>query len=330
MIFAHIAGLSNDLINKIINKYKNKYIFKNIEDYTKIIINDKNMKSLIQRYEYYYEKSKTINITKLQSKQFLKKSKDIEQKMNIYWKNKMNYYILELINKSDPKKKIILFGYCNFFKNIRIFIKIQAKILIFANINSIDYVKEIIRNNLKNYSEDIINGNYNLDLLNLQYLIKKREILINIYIKKAYDLKTYDNIINLLTTSIQTFDNPSILYFSSIIEYNKKINLKKLIAYSYDWISLVSAFNNKNIIKGFINDDESNPFIQELEPKLIQLLSNNMYLYVITDTALFTPIFTKNYIYKYSINKPVTIYKKILIKNVLLKLKEKKIKLIYK
>ena len=38
----------------------------------------------------------------MQSKLFIKKSKDIERKMNFYWKNKINYYILNLINSTNP------------------------------------------------------------------------------------------------------------------------------------------------------------------------------------------------------------------------------------
>lgn len=329
MIFAHIAGLPENLKNELIKKYKSSnYIFQDLENFTELILNDKNMKIMIQRYEYYCDKSKIQQITKLQAKQFITKSKDIERKMNIYWKNKMNYYILELIKQTNLKKKIILFGYCHFFKNIRIFINIQTNIKIFVNLNSQEYIKDIIRNNLKNHSEDIINGNFNLELLNPSFLTKKREITCSFYLKNSYDLKTFETIEQLLQMSLETYDIPSILFYASKINYESKINLKKIIAYSYDWISLIAAFNEKKIIKGFQNDDESKPFIQELEENLFDKLQNSMYLYVISNTALFTPIFTKNYIYKYETNNPVQIYKKLLIVNVYTKLKEKKIKLI--
>ena len=327
MIFCHISGLQNFIKKELITKFPN-YIFKDLEDYTQIIINDKNMQALIQRYEYYLEKSKSSNVTKLQSKQFIKKSKDIERQMNNYWKTKINYYIIDLINKSDPKKKIILLGNCNFFKNIRIFINIQTNLKIFIDDNSNDNIKDIIKNNLDQYRNDIINGNYNLEQLNYNYLIKKREILKLIYIKNGYSLKTYDNLIKLLLINNNIIDNPNILYYASDIDYNKKINLSKIIAYSDDWISLVSSIKTKQIIKGFENDDHSKPFIQELEPNLLSKLKCKTFLYVINNTSLFVPIFTKNYIYKYETNKSVQIYKKLQIDNIYNILKEKKIKLI--
>jgi hypothetical protein len=330
MIFAHIAGLSDNLKIKLVETFVNSdYIFQDLEIFTEKIIKDKNMKALIQRYEYYFEKSKNINNNKIQCKEFIKKSKDIERKMNFYWKNKINYYILNLINSTNPNKKIVLIGYCNFFKNIRIFINIQTNIKIFINLNTnSNFIKDIITSNLDNYREDIINGTFNLDLLNPSFLIKKREITTNIYSKNGYDLKTLDQIIKLLSISLQVYDTPSVLYFASKTNYNNKINLKKIIAYSDDWIAIVSGFNDKSLIKGYQNDDENKPFVQEITSGSLQKLNDSIYLYVINNTTLFTPILTKNYIYKYETNKPVQIFEKITINNVFSKLKEKKIKLI--
>ena len=65
MIFAHIAGLPDILKNKLIETYsKTNYIFQDLEVFTEKIIQDKNMKALIQRYEYYCEKSKNPDYEK--------------------------------------------------------------------------------------------------------------------------------------------------------------------------------------------------------------------------------------------------------------------------
>jgi len=333
MIFAHIAGLNTESKKNITNTFKNSnIIFKDLEDYTDKILNDKNMKALIQRYEYYFEKSKSQGVTKIQAKEFLNKAKVLERKINFYWKNKMNFYILDLINEVKPSQKIILIGYSNFFKNNRIFVNIQTNLKFFVQINPVEHVKEVIKFNLETYSNDIINGSFNLDFLNYQFLIKKREIISSLYLKNGYQVKTIDNIIRDLQLNNQNIDNiiPNVLYFSSKTNYTNKINLKKIIAYSYDWISIVSAFNNKNLIKGFQNDIESKPFIQEITKNTINKLQDSIYLYVINDVSSFIPIFSKNYIYKFRSNKPVTIYKQITIDNVYSKLKEMKIKLILK
>ncbi len=330
MIFAHIAGLSEPLKNKLIDSFADShYIFKDLDLLSSKITNDKNMKLFIQKYEYYCDKSKSQGVTKLQAKQFVTKSKEIERKMSIYWKNKMNYYILDIINSTPPNKKIVLIGYCNFFKNVRIFINIQTNTKIFYSIASDpDFIKDIVRTNLDMYREDIINGQFNLDLINPTILSKKREITANLYIKNGYMLKPFDSILKLLNLSLQNYSVPQVLYFASKTEYNKKIPLDKIIAYSDDWIAIIAGFKTKGLVKGYESDNPDKPFVQEVEAGALSLLTQPIYLYAITNTLLFTPIITKNYIYKYETNKTVQIHEKILIQNPKQKLGQIGIKLI--
>jgi hypothetical protein len=324
MIFAHIAGLSEHLKNNLIKTFtSSNYIFEDLDKLTDKIMQDKNMVLLIQKYEYYCEKSKSLGISKLQAKQFIVKSKDIERKMTVYWKNKINYYIIETVNSTPPSKKIILLGYCNFFKNIRIFINIQTNIKFFYSINNDpDFIKNIVKTNLDTHREEIINGTFNLDLLNPSLLTKKREITSNLYIKNGYDLKTFDSITQFFNISLQNYDVPQVLFFASKTDYNKKINLSKIIAYSDDWIAIVSGIKSKSIIKGYELDDPNKPFVQEIEKGGLEQLNDSINLYVITNTLLFTPVITKNYLYKYETNKPVQIHNKIFVNNIRQKLKE--------
>lgn len=330
MIFAHIAGLSESLKNQLIHSYADSnYIFLDLDKLTDKITSDKNMMLLMQKYEYYCEKSKSLGVTKLQAKQFVIKSKDIERKMSIYWKNKMNFYILDTINSTAPSKKIILLGYSNFFKNIRIFICIQTNTKIFYSIASDpNFIKDIVRSNLDNGREAIISGTYNLDLINPNILSKKREITAGIYGKNGYILKTLNEITKFLNLSLQNYSVPPVLYFASQIDYNKKISLGKTIAYSDDWIAIVSAFKTKALVKGYEDDDPDKPFVQEVEKGGLGILSNPVYLYAITNTSSFIPIVTKNYIYKYETISPVQICEKIQILNVGKKLKDIGVKLI--
>lgn len=330
MIFAHIAGLSEPIKIKLVESFADsQYIFKDLDQLSTKITNDKNMKLLIQKYEYYCDKSKSQGVTKLQAKQFLTKSKDIERKMSIYWKNKMNYYILDLINATPPNKKIILIGYCNFFKNVRVFINIQTNTKIFYSIASDpDFIKDIVRTNLDTYREDIINGQFNLDLINPTILSKKREITANLYVKAGYMLKPLDSIAKLLNLSLQNYSVPQVLYFASKTEYNKKISLDKIIAYSDDWIAIIGGLKTKGLVKGYESDNPDKPFVQEVEPGSLNLLTQPIYLYAITNTLLFTPIITKNYIYKYETTKTAQIHEKILIQNPKQKLGQIGVKLI--
>ena len=330
MIFAHIAGLSETLKSQLSNSFiDSNYIFLDLDKLTDKITHDKNMKLLIQKYEYYCEKSKSLGVSRLQAKQFITKSKDIERKMSIYWKNKMNFYILDTINSTPPSKKIILMGYCNFFKNIRMFIPIQTNTKIFYSIASDpEFIRDIVRSNLDNGREEIIAGTYNLDLINPAILTKKREITAGIYVKNGYTLKSFGDIIKLLNLSLQNYSIPQVLYFASQTDYNKKISTNKLIAYSDDWIAIVSAFKTKALVKGYESDDPDKPFVQEVEKGGLDILSKPVYLYAITNTTLFVPIITKNYIYKYETTRPVQICEKIQIANVGKKLKEIGVKLI--
>jgi len=220
-------------------------------------------------------------------------------------------------------------GYCNFFKNIRIFINIQTNTKIFYSVSSdSDFIKDIVRTNLDLYREEIINGQFNLDLINPIILTKKREITANLYVKNGYMLKDFDGITKLLNLNLQNYSVPQVLYFASKTEYKKKITLDKIIAYSDDWIAIIAGFKIKGLVKGYESDNPDKPFVQEVEQGSLSLLTQPIYLYAITNTFLFTPVITKNYIYKYETIKPAQIHEKILIQNSKQKLAQIGIKLI--
>jgi hypothetical protein len=324
MIFAHIVGLSQNHKHILYEKYNNsKYIFKDLDDLTDLIMEDKNMSSLIHRYEYYIDKSKNQNITKLQSKQFLAKSREINTKINTYWKSRIDFYINEIINEDCKESKfVILLGYCNFFRNIRIFNVIKTSIKIFITIDMEIYTREIIKINLDEYRNDIIDGNFSLDLINPTYLSKRRDTVHGIYMKHAYEDNTIDECITFLGNSLENYDIPSILFYASKYKYTNRIPLKNIVAYTDEWTAIISSFNDKKIIKGYENDDYSKPFIQELSKGRFKTFNKPIYIYIITNTSLFIPVFTKNYIYKYKLNQSAQISRTIEIPNALKKLKE--------
>ena len=329
MIFAHIVGLTQQHKVYFCEKYKSsKYIFKDLDDLTDLIMDDKNMYSLIQRFEYYQDKSRNQNITKIQSKQFLIKSRELNNKINAYWKSRMEFYINEIVNGkdtnvlNDDKKLTILIGYSNFFRNMRTFVNIVSTVKIFINIELNTYTKEIISTNLDQYRDDIILGNFNLDLINNIYLGKRRTIVESLYVKRIYDLKTFDETITFLGNSLENYDIPTILYYASKYKYNGRIPLKEIVAYADEWIAITSSFKNSKLIKGYVEDDYSKPYIQELEKNNLIKLKEKVYVYVITNTSLFIPIFTNNYIYKYKLMQSAYIHKIIEINDAYDKLKD--------
>lgn len=318
-IFAHIAGVNIDS-KELIQKSLSKKIFEiiDLDLITEKIINDKNMLYLYNRDEYYKNKLKDQNLSKINIKQINNVIKKIDQKMNLYWKVNFENTIHNLASKID--KLIVLVGYNTYFKNHKIYVNINTDHKYIQKVNLIDHAKNVVTTNLKEYYEDIINGDFPLEYLNHQMIIKKRNNLVIQYQKMEYQLDTINNIINAIEIAYNT-DIPNILYFASKENFNKKIMLKqnKIIAYEDQWISLVSALSNKNISKGYSSSGQ--PYIK----CNLSILNTSIYLYFITDTKTFSPIPSQNKLYKYQSAKQITIYKKVLINNIYDKLKELKI-----
>ena len=318
-IFAHIAGISIET-KQLIHNSLSKKIFEiiDLDTITEKIINDKNMLYLYNRDEYYKNKLKDQNLSKINIKQINNIIKKIDQKMNLYWKVHFENAINNLSSKYD--KLIILLGYNTYFKNHKIYVNINTDHKYILKVNLLEHAKNVVSTNLKEYYEDIINGVFPLEYLNHQMILKKRSNLVIQYQKMEYQLDTINNIINAIEIAYNT-DIPNILYFASKENYNKKImlNQNKIIAYEDQWIALISSLSNKNISKGYSSNGQ--PFIN-CNPSI---LNTSIYLYYITDTKTFSPIPSKNKLYKYQSAKQINIFKKVLINNVFDKLKELKI-----
>ena len=318
-IFAHIAGVnleSKELVKKSFSKKMFEII--DLDIITEKIINDKNMLYLYNRDEFYKNKLKDQNLSKLNIKQINNIIKKIDQKMNLYWKVNFENAINNLISKID--KLVIVIGYNTYFKNHKIYVNINTNHKYIKKVNLIDHAKNVVSTNLKEYYEDIINGDFPLEYLNHQMIIKKRNNLVIQYQKMEYQLDTINNIINAIEIAYNT-DIPNMLYFASKENFNKKIMLKqnKIIAYEDQWIALISALSNNNISKGYSSSGQ--PYVK-CNPSILNI---PIYLYLITDTKSFSPIPTKNKLYKYQSAKQLTIDKKVLIDNIYNKLKELKI-----
>jgi nicotinamide mononucleotide adenylyltransferase len=318
-IFAHIAGVNIDS-KELIQKSLSKKIFEiiDLDIITEKIINDKNMLYLYNRDEYYKNKLKDQNLSKLNIKQINNVIKKIDQKMNLYWKVNFENAINNLASKID--KLIVLVGYNTYFKNQKIYVNVNTDHKYMQKVNLIEHAKNVVATNLKEYYEDIINGEFPLEYLNHQMIIKKRNNLVIQYQKMEYHLDTINNIINAIEIAYNT-DIPNILYFASKENYNKKIMLKqnKIIAYEDQWIALISALSNKNISKGYSSSGQ--PYVKCNN----SILNTSIYLYFITDTKTFSPIPSQNKLYKYQSAKQITVYKKVIINNIYDKLKELKI-----
>lgn len=315
MIIAHVAGLTQNLKQLFKDTFvDSKYTIIDLDDYTDIIMEDKNMTGLVQRYEYNLEKSKNQSLTKLQIRQHLAKSREINLKINTYWKKQIEFYVNELGNENTDKS-IILIGYINFYRNVRIFLNLDVVAKIFVSIDINEYSKETIATNLELYKDDIINGVFNLDLINGTFLVKRREMVSSIYEKNGYQKKIFADTLSFFDNNLKNNDLPSVLFYASEHLYKKKIPIKPITVYTDEWIAIASALGNKDIVKGYIENDHNKPFIQEQKVDALKKFTKKIYIYAIINTVMFVPIYSKNYIYKYKSSNIVQIGRTIEIKN---------------
>lgn len=338
-IIGHIAGLTETSKNELYSFLKKSQINNveiiDVDIITGKIVEDTNMGTLFSKYEYHLERSKNQNMSQSESKSSSIKAKQLEKKMNQYWKVKMEYYLNKLT--TNHKKKILLIGFLSFFKNHKICINIDIVPKFFIKVNFIDNAKLVIKYNLDNSRDDIINGNFDLNYLDVDFLVKKRMLLQSIYTKINYIVMSLPLIINTLELQSQ-MDIPETLYYASFIKYNKKIPIMSTILYAYtqEWLSLSSillTLNNMNKI----NDISSNNIEKGIKNnrqyiKLTKLQADRMkdagYIYEIKDTYNFLPFPTKNNVYKYFTVRPIKINRVLEIDNVIDQLKQLNIDII--
>ena len=305
-ILAHVSGLTENTksdFKEILKKSKLYNIIKiiDLDELTDNIINDDNIKSLYKKYNQKFIQPK-LNKTNLLTKNI----KEIEKRIYLYWKVKMQYYINKIVNNTP--KKIILIGYISFYKNHKIHLDLNINRKFFVKLNHIDHAKSIIDYNLKTYREDIINGEFDLSFLDLELLIKKRISLENIYKRYYYFNMNIINIINIIELSIH-IKFPSILYYASFVKYDKQIPVMSdyIFCYTYEWVAL-TALSTNSIMKKIKNNN--NIFITINKTQYNEFLKP-CYIYEITniDNCLPYPSFIqdKNNITKYNVYKYVTI-----------------------
>jgi hypothetical protein len=290
------------------------------------------MEILFAKFEYHSLRSKDKNLSQIENKTSTTKAKNIERKMFQYWKVKMEYHINKLVVKS--KRKILLIGYLSFFKNHRININLNINTKFFTKVEYIEHAKSIIKYNLENSKEEIINGDFDLDYLNQDFLTKKRIQLQTIYTKINYYIFNLSTIINILELMIQ-IKIPDVLYYASFTKYDKKIPILNQTIYTYteEWLALSSILASENNLNK-LEDNQSNvekglnkngKFYLKLSKDQIKKFNNKGYLYEILMTDIFLPCPTKNNIYKYLTIKPIKINRILDINNILGQIKEFKI-----
>jgi hypothetical protein len=299
----HIAGITDLYKEQLMVKLKslNKYVIYNLDEET-----DK-----IYKLKEIQDKLKDINKVKLETK------RKVEAEVNTIWVSKLNEYIKK--NSQDHVYGIIFIGNIINIKFLRSKIILPAFQKFFLKVDLHQNAKDIIKYNLKKYHNDIVNGVFPLNYINLEFLKNTREQLQNSYKKLQYNVIPLNKIIYYFQRGINE-KKPELLYVVLKEEHDKVIDSnKKISGYAEDWIAL--SCMAKGIDRGY-NDGIA--YIKETVKNAYKNLEIDVYIYVVSSNNFLA---VKNSDMKFVTERPVKIIKSMKIINVLSKLKELKIHL---
>ena len=242
------------------------------------------------------------------------KFKELDKKMTNYWENK---YLELLGEKVNLNRKNILIGKNTHYKIFSKRINLNTLNKFYIK-NSETEIKNLIRYNLENYKDDIINGIFPIEHLDYNFLSKKKDTSTNFYKKAGYLEKDYEQIktiLKLLENKI--VDTPG-LWISMKEQYNlgSKIHPKKndkILAYVDPNLALLGSFNfEKDELKKNYNGKEIK--IKELKEKALDKLKTKRFLYLVEKNS-FIP-HEKGANQKFFSQIPVTILQKEKISDV--------------
>ena len=300
----HIAGITelhkNDLIEKL-KKYK-MYVIFDLDVETEKIYKNKDVQSKIK------ELNKTT----------LAKKKKLEGEISSIWKEKLEECIKKAIKENENSYGLIFIGNTLNIKHMKCKVLIKTENKFFLKVNLKENAQEIIKFNLKKYHDDIVNGEFPLDYINLEYLINSRELLQNGYQKLNYNVVPLDKIYYFFEQGMHE-KKPDVLYVVLPNEYEKDILCKKKVyAFTEDWIALSSVITG--IERGY-NDGVA--FIKEKTKGAFKKLQIPSYIYVVPSTSFLSDNNSKFY---QGANRKIKIIKSLHVNNIYDKLKEMKIK----
>jgi len=281
-VYCHIVGLTEEIkhdLDLILLRH-NKIKTLDIDYITYTIFEDDTMCRFRKNLELYTQKCEE---DKQNRANYNIKCKDTKNKMILYWKTKLSQEIKDFVAKNKGKK-IVAYGLINYPKIIKTFIELESTFKIFLKINNDEYTKKIIKYYLDNESEKIINGTFDLSLLDPKQIIKKKDKYLEEYIRKGYIYKSFKNVIKLLRSD-DNGDKPDILYVALPIRLTEKIE----------------PFYRGNVI-GFENEWEAELYFVDSKQKHIDYEKKNKLIIINVDNEKKINLHKKCYVYLVSSN----------------------------
>jgi len=300
----HIAGITELYKNDLIEKLKKLKIFVicDLDIETEKIYKNKEIQSKIKELD----------------KVTVAKKKKLEGEISSIWKDKLDDYVNKTIKENQNSYALIFIGNTINIKQMKCKVIIKADNKFFLKVNLKENAQEIIKFNLKKYHDDIVNGEFPLDYIKLEYLINNRENLQNSYQKLNYNIGPMEKIYNFFENGINE-KKPDILYVVLPDEYTKDILCKKKVyGFTEDWIALSSVVTG--IERGYA---DGMPYVKEKTKGSFKKLHIPCYIYVVPSINFLSDSNTK---FHQNANKKIKIIKSLHIEDIYEKLKEMKIK----
>ena len=308
-VICHIVGLNPLSKKKFIKKIDSKKIeFVDLDKINEDIFKNPDMDKMFKKYQS-LKNSKN------------EKYKDLEKKMTEFWEKNF----IDLINNNIPgKKKVILIGNNNHYRQLSKKINLPTTNKFIIKSNKKKDVRDLIKYNLDKHKDDIINGCFPINHLSFDYLLKRKQLVDESYLKSGYLEKTEDQMINILKLLQKKRIKGEGLFISMKEQYNNNTKIfpeknDKVFAYSEPVLALLNSFefSDDELIKEF---DETKVKIVEKKKKALNKMKKKRYLYLVEKDTFIPDESGKNI--KFFSQAPVLILDSEEIKNVYEMLKE--------
>ena len=269
-VICHIVGLNPNIKKKFIEKFNNKmYNTIDLDQINDEIFNNPDMEKMFKKYQ---------SLKKHKNDKF----KEMEKKMSDFWAE--NYSDL-VIQNIPAKKKIILIGNNNHYKQLSKKMELPTTNKFLIKSNDKLYVSNLIKNNLENYKNKIITGCFPINYIDFDYLLKKKKSIDQSYLKSGYlekNIEEVEEILNLL--SKKSIPGRG-LYVSLKESYNLNSKIHpnksgKIFAYSEPILALLGSFKfEKNeLIKSY---EKNKIKLIEKKKNSLKKLSKKRNLYLV-------------------------------------------------
>ena len=217
------------------------------------------------------------------------KWKEVDKRMSSFWEQSF----VDKVEKKIIQKRVNIFiGMNNNYKGLAKRVPIECTNKFIVKVDPKKEVEQIIRYNLNTYKDDIIGGNFPLERINHEFLLKKRANIEATYKKLGYIEKTKNEIKDILSM-VEKSDTKDSMWVAMKEPYNvgslihPKENIGKIVGYIDSNMALLGSINFVgDEVK--INKGRETINIKEVKSKGLNKMKTKRFLYLV-ETNSFMP-----------------------------------------